>query len=148
VDDPAGREAAGGRRHGLSDWQAPAVPAGSQSATLVQDRGPTLRWIAPSTPPPPSSDEFAALTIASTRSAVTSPVTSSIVAGRPGWQHATSGVVFREVPGGTFWMGLSDAELDAVRAIERGGGVEDSVEPFFASAGNARPVRQVRVSRS
>src|SRR5690348_7095043 len=40
--------------------------------------GPPLRWIAPSTPPPPSSDELAALTIASTRSAVMSPVTSSI----------------------------------------------------------------------
>jgi formylglycine-generating enzyme required for sulfatase activity len=68
-----------------------------------------------------------------------------IVAGRPAWRHASSGVVFREVPGGTFLMGLSDAELDAVRAIERGGGVEDTVEPFFAGAGDARPVRQVRV---
>src|SRR5437868_30273 len=27
---------------------------------------PAARWIAPSTPPPPSNDEFAALTIAST----------------------------------------------------------------------------------
>jgi hypothetical protein len=26
--------------------------------------GPPTRWIAPSTPPPPSNDEFAALTIA------------------------------------------------------------------------------------
>jgi formylglycine-generating enzyme required for sulfatase activity len=56
-----------------------------------------------------------------------------------------SGVVFREVAGGTFLMGLSDAELDAVRAIERSGGGEDSVESFFAASGNARPVRQVRV---
>src|SRR3954452_18069205 len=40
--------------------------------------GPPLRWIAPSTPPPPSSDEFAALTMASTCSVVMSPVTSSI----------------------------------------------------------------------
>ena len=29
--------------------------------------GPAASWIAPSTPPPPSSDEFAALTMASTR---------------------------------------------------------------------------------
>jgi formylglycine-generating enzyme required for sulfatase activity len=68
-----------------------------------------------------------------------------IVAGRPAWRHAASGVVFREVPGGTFLMGLSDAELDAVRAIERSGGVESNIEPFFAGAGDARPVRQVRV---
>ena len=61
-----------------------------------------------------------------------------IVAGRPAW-------LFRKVPGGTFLMGLSDPELDAVRAIERGGGVEDTVEPFFAGAGDALPVRQVRV---
>ena len=35
-------------------------------AALLEDRGPAARWIAPSTPPPPSSDEFAAFTIAST----------------------------------------------------------------------------------
>ncbi|WP_042381464.1 formylglycine-generating enzyme family protein [Streptacidiphilus melanogenes] len=69
----------------------------------------------------------------------------AIVAGRPAWRHAASGVEFREVPGGTFLMGLSDAELDAVRAIESSGGVEDTVEPFFAGAGDARPVRKVRV---
>jgi formylglycine-generating enzyme required for sulfatase activity len=42
-------------------------------------------------------------------------------------------------------MGLSEAELAAVRAIERGGGVEDTLAPFFAAAGNAQPVREVRV---
>lgn len=67
------------------------------------------------------------------------------VADRPAWRHIPSGVVFREVPGGTFRMGLSDAELDAVRAIERAGGAEDDLEVFFASAGQARPVREVRV---
>ncbi|MEU1620326.1 SUMF1/EgtB/PvdO family nonheme iron enzyme [Streptomyces sp. NPDC005722] len=42
-------------------------------------------------------------------------------------------------------MGLSDAELDAVRAIERAGGVEDHIGGFFAGAGQAQPVREVRV---
>src|SRR5262244_100072 len=41
------------------------------SARIV---GPPRRWIAPSTPPPPSSDELAALTMASARSAVMSPI--------------------------------------------------------------------------
>ncbi|MEV4813167.1 hypothetical protein [Micromonospora avicenniae] len=67
------------------------------------------------------------------------------VAGRPSWRHAPSGVVFRKVPGGTFRMGLSDAELDAVRAIERSGGVEDTIEPFLAGAWDSQPVREVRV---
>jgi len=68
-----------------------------------------------------------------------------IVAGRPAWRHTASGVVFRKVPGGTFWMGLSEAELDAVRVIERSGGVEDTIAPFFAGAGDAQPVRRVQV---
>ncbi|MFF4744013.1 formylglycine-generating enzyme family protein [Streptomyces sp. NPDC001268] len=42
-------------------------------------------------------------------------------------------------------MGLSDAELDAVRAIERADGTDDDLEPFFAGAVQARPVREVRV---
>ncbi|MEV0881829.1 SUMF1/EgtB/PvdO family nonheme iron enzyme [Micromonospora echinofusca] len=67
------------------------------------------------------------------------------VAGRPAWRHTASGVVFRAVPGGTFRMGLSDAEVEAVRAIERDGGAEDTVEPFFAAAKEAQPVREVRV---
>ncbi|MFI6258287.1 formylglycine-generating enzyme family protein [Micromonospora zamorensis] len=71
--------------------------------------------------------------------------TEEIVTGRPAWRHIPSGVVFREVPGGTFQMGLSEAELDAVRAIERSGGVEDTIEPFLTSARNAQPVREVRV---
>ncbi|WP_433553963.1 formylglycine-generating enzyme family protein [Micromonospora zamorensis] len=71
--------------------------------------------------------------------------TEEIVTGRPAWRPIPSGVVFREVPGGTFRMGLSEAELDAVRAIERSGGVEDTIEPFLASATNAQPVHEVRV---
>ncbi|CAL9433445.1 hypothetical protein SUDANB108_02098 [Streptomyces sp. enrichment culture] len=68
-----------------------------------------------------------------------------IVAGRPAWRHTPSDVVFRAVPGGTFLMGLSDAELEAVRAIERAGGADDDLAAFFAGAVRARPVREVRV---
>ncbi|WP_206316416.1 SUMF1/EgtB/PvdO family nonheme iron enzyme [Streptomyces sp. C1-2] len=42
-------------------------------------------------------------------------------------------------------MGLSDEELDAVRAIERADGADDDLGAFFVEAGRARPVRQVRV---
>ncbi|MFF0643528.1 formylglycine-generating enzyme family protein [Streptomyces tendae] len=42
-------------------------------------------------------------------------------------------------------MGLSDEELDAVRAIERGDGTDDDLDPFFTGADRARPVREVRV---
>src|SRR5690349_7913053 len=62
---------------------ATACPAGRpppywparNSRQAARIAGPPLRWIAPSTPPPPSSDELAALTIASTRCAVMSPST-------------------------------------------------------------------------
>jgi formylglycine-generating enzyme required for sulfatase activity len=68
-----------------------------------------------------------------------------IVAGRQAWRHIPSEVVFRAVPGGTFRMGLSDADLDAVRAIEQAGGADDDLEAFFAGADQTRPVREVRV---
>ncbi|MCO8275117.1 SUMF1/EgtB/PvdO family nonheme iron enzyme [Actinoplanes sp. TRM 88003] len=68
-----------------------------------------------------------------------------IVAGRAAWRHTASGVVFREVPGGSFRMGLSEAELEAVREIERSGGVEDTIESFLEGAGDAQPVREVKV---
>ncbi|MFC8102763.1 formylglycine-generating enzyme family protein [Streptomyces sp. NPDC057363] len=42
-------------------------------------------------------------------------------------------------------MGLSDAELDAVRAIERVDGADDDLDAFFTGADRARPVREVRV---
>ncbi|MFE0491321.1 formylglycine-generating enzyme family protein [Streptomyces griseoaurantiacus] len=42
-------------------------------------------------------------------------------------------------------MGLSDEELDAVRAIERADGADDDLGAFFMEAGRARPVREVRV---
>ncbi|KAF2779253.1 SUMF1/EgtB/PvdO family nonheme iron enzyme [Streptomyces sp. OM5714] len=42
-------------------------------------------------------------------------------------------------------MGLSDAELNAVRAIERVDGADDDLAAFFDGADQARPVREVRV---
>ncbi|MET8407353.1 SUMF1/EgtB/PvdO family nonheme iron enzyme [Streptomyces sp. NPDC005195] len=42
-------------------------------------------------------------------------------------------------------MGLSDAELDAVRAIERDDGSDDDLDAFFTRADQTRPVREVRV---
>ncbi|MEV4283126.1 SUMF1/EgtB/PvdO family nonheme iron enzyme [Actinoplanes xinjiangensis] len=69
-----------------------------------------------------------------------------VLAGRPAWQHIPSGVIFRRVPGGTFRMGLSEAELAAVRAIESDGGAEDTLEPFFTEAWHSQPVREVRVA--
>src|SRR6184192_1703045 len=71
--------------------------------------------------------------------------TAEILAGRLAWRHLPSGVIFREVSGGTFHMGLSEAELAAVRAIERSGRAEDTLAPFFAAAGNAQPAREVRI---
>ncbi|MEV5463130.1 formylglycine-generating enzyme family protein [Streptomyces sp. NPDC002788] len=42
-------------------------------------------------------------------------------------------------------MGLSDEELEAVRAIERADDADDDLKAFFAGAVRARPVREVRV---
>jgi len=71
--------------------------------------------------------------------------TDEIVAGRQAWRHQPSGVVFREVPAGTFRMGMSEAELDAVRQIEKRGEAEDTLDPFFRDAQQWQPVRQVRI---
>src|SRR5438445_9711640 len=46
--------------------------------------GPALRWIAPSTPPPSSNDEFAALTMVLIDWVVMSPRSASIFTA-PGW---------------------------------------------------------------
>ena len=70
---------------------------------------------------------------------------TEIVNGRPAWRHTGSGVLFREVPAGTFRMGLSDAELDAVRAIAERGEFEDDPGPFLEEAAQWQPVREVRV---
>src|SRR5690349_12527243 len=53
--------------------------------------GPPRRWMAPSTPLPPASAEFAALTIASVAWSVMSPCTSSITA--PGVPGLTTNLV-------------------------------------------------------
>ena len=54
-------------------------PSGIRRAigTRPSSSGPAARWIAPSTPPPPSSDELAALTIASTARVVMSSRSAS-----------------------------------------------------------------------
>ncbi len=60
---------------------ATASPTGSPSGSVVarscrhaaSSRGPAAAWIAPSTPPPPSSEELAAFTIASASWVVMSP---------------------------------------------------------------------------
>jgi hypothetical protein len=58
-----------------------ASPVGQpgNSFSSVMSWGPAARWIAPSTPPPPRSAPFAALTMASVSSVVMSAVTISII---------------------------------------------------------------------
>src|SRR5262245_41068906 len=58
-----------------------ASPVAQPPSRLHSSRisGPPARWIAPSTPPPPRSVEFAAFTIASVSGCVMSPRTSSMV---------------------------------------------------------------------
>src|SRR5215211_2530872 len=65
--------------------KSPAVVAlaspGSQPPSRLDSSriaGPPVRWIAPSTPPPPSREVLAALTIASTETFVMSPCLSSM----------------------------------------------------------------------
>jgi len=53
-------------------------PSVSHSA---RNCGPAARWIAPSTPPPPSKVRLAALTMASSASVVMSPTQTSSQAG-------------------------------------------------------------------
>ena len=71
VDDPASRQpvAAGG-------LGIPGI-ASAQRAALLQRSGPAARWMAPSTPTPPSRLALAALTMASTSSVVMSARTTS-----------------------------------------------------------------------
>lgn len=71
--------------------------------------------------------------------------TKETVAGGPAWRHVPSGVLFREVPGGTFRMGLSDEELATLRAIDEAEASENPLEYFLADAARMRPVRDVRV---
>ncbi|MDP9794754.1 formylglycine-generating enzyme required for sulfatase activity [Catenuloplanes nepalensis] len=56
------------------------------------------------------------------------------------WRHAPSGVLFREVPAGTFRMGLSEAEEATLAGLEfeEGGLTAEDLRQM-------RPVREVRV---
>ncbi len=66
------------------------------------------------------------------------------VAGRPAWRHDGSGVLFRLVPGGSFVMGLSEAEAAALAAAAPEDD-DETVALFLAGAGQMRPVRTVAV---
>src|SRR6516164_850862 len=70
----------GGSRSNAGVAIASPGPHGAIAAPASSSRGPAARWIAPSTPPPPSRDSLAAVTIASASCAVMSPSTTSIAA--------------------------------------------------------------------
>lgn len=67
------------------------------------------------------------------------------VGGRAAWRHEPSGVVFRLVPGGTFRMGLSEAEEAALRAIEARGEADPDLGMVLDHLESMRPVRTVTV---
>src|SRR3954447_10852301 len=73
---------AGSRNPGVALASPGGQPPSGRHA--ARRSGPAARWMAPSTPPPPRSDELAALTMASTASVVMSP------------RHASTAVI--EVP--------------------------------------------------
>lgn len=54
-------------------------------------------------------------------------------------------MVFRLVPGGTFQMGLSDAEVAALHAIAARGEADDGIEVLLRDIGEMRPVHPVTV---
>ena len=66
---------------------------GPIAAPASASRGPAARRIAPSTPPPPSRDSLAAVTMASTSCMVMSPSTTSIAP----WPENAIAVGAREV---------------------------------------------------
>src|SRR3954468_21588971 len=66
-----------GRRYPLVALASPVSHPPSARHSWSRS-GPAARWMAPSTPPPPSSDELAALTMASTAKVVMSPRKTSI----------------------------------------------------------------------
>jgi formylglycine-generating enzyme required for sulfatase activity len=73
--------------------------------------------------------------------------TELLVAGRQAWRHDESGVVFRQVPAGTFRMGLSDREVAVLGGIAASGIDEDFVSSFLGvDAERMRPSRMVRVA--
>ena len=102
------RRATPGRRRGSRSGRAacsrafaPLRRSGNRetASTRSSAAGPAARWMAPSTPPPPRSAPFAALTIASTASVVMSAVTISIIEVRlPIRVMATYGHTSRLIP--------------------------------------------------
>jgi hypothetical protein len=84
------REISGGKtakdnffdRGGLTQGVAHGVN-GDSCAQSYTSSGPAARWIAPSTPPAPSSEELAALTMASVASRVMSHCIARRIAGIP-----------------------------------------------------------------
>ena len=73
-------QAAGRGRHGLAGRKARRDRSSARSSRhSSRISGPPARWMAPSTPPPPSRELLAALTMASTRSSVMSPRTISML---------------------------------------------------------------------
>src|SRR6516164_9768952 len=82
---------------------ATALPAGHwpislrirSSSRMIS--GPPARWMAPSTPPPPASSEFAALTIASAATRVISPSRKATVC-PDGLVHSTLSITIDERP--------------------------------------------------
>ena len=73
VDDELGGQFESGRDAGFAGFATVEFTAGFQQFR------PAARWIAPSTPPPPRSEQLAALTMASTSSLVMSAVIISII---------------------------------------------------------------------
>ncbi|MFI0357475.1 formylglycine-generating enzyme family protein [Actinomadura sp. 9N407] len=71
--------------------------------------------------------------------------TSTVVGDRPAWRHDSSDLVFRLVPGGTFQMGLSDAEVAVLQAIAARGEADDGIEASLEHIEAMRPVRSVTV---
>src|SRR6185312_8591563 len=72
----AGKSKPGVMRASPMGQRTPGLVSGSRRQASSR-AGPAARWIAPSTPPPPSRPGLAALTMASTRSVVISAVTMS-----------------------------------------------------------------------
>jgi hypothetical protein len=70
---------------------------------------------------------------------------SILVGDRAAWRHGPSGVVFRLVPGGSFRMGLSDAEVSTLRGIAARGEDDGGLEMMLEHIEQMRPVRAVTV---
>ncbi|MFI5841471.1 formylglycine-generating enzyme family protein [Catenuloplanes sp. NPDC051500] len=64
----------------------------------------------------------------------------SSAAGRPAWRHTPSGVLFREIPAGTFRMGMSEPEEATLANLEFA-----EYAPTAHDLAQMRPVREVRV---